>query len=59
MEDNTNFETLIADIAINVVDELVEQGLVKDCTDTDDWTEFDFQDAIRDVLHRYQANFKY
>lgn len=59
MDINENFETLITDIAINVVDELVEQGLVKDCTDTDDWTEFYFQDAIKDALHRYQANFKY
>lgn len=58
MEDNTDFETMIADIAINIVDEFIELGLVKDCTDTNDWTEFNFQDAIREVLHRYESNFK-
>lgn len=59
MEINENFDTLITDIAINVVDELVEQGLVKNCVDTNDWTEFYFQDAVKDVLHRYQACFNY
>lgn len=59
MEIDVNFDILITDIAINVVDELVEQGLVKDCTDTDDETEFYFQDAVKDVLHRYQACFNY
>lgn len=59
MEINENFDFLITDIAISVVDELVEQGLVKDCTDTNDETEFYFQDAVKDVLHRYQACFNY
>lgn len=59
MEISEDFDNLITDIAINVVDELVEQGLVKDCTDTNDWTEFYFQDAVKDVLHRYQACFNY
>lgn len=55
MEDNTDFETLIADISIDIVDEFVELGLVKKGIDT----ECIFQDAVRDVLHRYQASFKY
>ncbi len=59
MEIDLNFDELITDIAIGVVDELVSQGLVKDCTDTNDETEFYFQDAVKDALHRYQANFKY
>lgn len=59
MDINENFEDIITDIAISVVDELVEQGLIRDCTDTNDSTEFYFQDAVKDVLHRYQASFKY
>lgn len=55
MKDNTDFESLIADISLDIVDELVELGLVEENIDT----EYNFQDAIRDVLHRYQANFKY
>ena len=58
MNTNEDFETLIADISINIEDEFIELGIVPDCTDTNDWTEFTFQDAIREVLHRYQANFK-
>jgi|TARA_R100000482_G_C5120973_1_gene145762 hypothetical protein len=55
MEDNTNFETLIADIYIDIVDEFVELGLIRESVDVEQY----FKDAIRDVLHRYQANFKY
>lgn len=55
---NEQFENDITDIAISIVDELVTQGLVKDCTDTDDSTEFYFQDAIKDALFRYEAMFK-
>ena len=40
----------IRDIAIRIVNKLVDNGLVKDCTDTDDETEFEFQDIIFDVL---------
>ncbi len=40
----------INDISIAIVDHLVELKLVPDCTDTDDQTEFDFQDAIREIL---------
>lgn len=42
---------LIADIALKIVDSLVEQGIVPDCTDTDDDYEFVVQDIIRDILH--------
>lgn len=57
-EINEQFDNDITDIAISIVDELVEQGLIKDCTDTNDWTEFYFQDAIKDALKRYEAMFK-
>lgn len=42
----------IRDIAIRIVNKLVDNGLVKDCTDTDDETEFEFQDIIFDVLKK-------
>jgi hypothetical protein len=38
------------DIAIRIVSELVLQGYVKDCTDTDDQTEFEIQDIIVNKL---------
>jgi len=40
----------IRDIAIRIVDQFVTKGLVKDCTDTNDEDEFEFQDIIVDVL---------
>lgn len=40
----------IRDIAIRIVNKCVMDGLVKDCTDTDDDTEFEFQDIIVEVL---------
>ena len=40
----------IRDIAIRIVDKYVMDGLVKDCTDTNDETEFEFQDVIVEVL---------
>jgi hypothetical protein len=40
----------IADISINIVDRLVEIGLIKDCIDTDDDSEFDAQDEIRSTI---------
>jgi len=40
----------IRDIAIRIVDKFVANGLVKDCTDTNDDDEFEFQDIIFDVL---------
>ncbi len=36
----------IRDIAIKTVDKLVEEGLVKNCLDSDDNTEFQVQDII-------------
>ena len=40
----------IRDIAIRIVGEMVENNIIKDCTDTDDETEFDVQDIIVDHL---------
>ena len=45
-------ENDILDVSINIVDKLVELGYVKDCTDTDDNTEFDVQDAITETLKK-------
>jgi hypothetical protein len=38
------------DIAIRIVDKLVEEGYVKNCIDTDDDTEFEIQDIILNEL---------
>ena len=43
----------IKDISIKIVDKLVELGIVRDCTDTDDEQEFDAQDSIREILSEY------
>ena len=40
----------LKDLSIIIVNDLVEEELVKDCTDTDDDTEFDFQDSILESL---------
>jgi len=40
----------IKDLAVGIVGDLVINGLVKDCTDTDDEIEFEFQDAIVETL---------
>ena len=46
----------INDISVAIVNHLVELKLVPDCTDTDDETEFYYQDAIRTVLaERYNV----
>ena len=45
----------IRDIAIKCVDEMVHQGIIKDCIDTDDSTEFDIQDIIVDTLTKQSA----
>jgi|TARA_R110002072_G_scaffold256420_1_gene415226 hypothetical protein len=47
----TNDDT--RDIAIRCVDRLVKFGLVKDCMDTDDDTEFDIQDIIHDEINKF------
>jgi hypothetical protein len=39
------------DLAIRIVDKLVEAGLVKDCIDTDDDSEFEVQDLIHEALN--------
>ena len=38
------------DIAIRIVDKLVQEGFVKNCIDTDDQTEFEVQDIILNEL---------
>ena len=38
------------DIAIRIVDKLVQEGSVKNCIDTDDETEFEIQDIILNEL---------
>ena len=38
------------DIAIRIVDSLVQEGYVKNCIDTDDQTEFEIQDIIFNQL---------
>lgn len=39
------------DVAIRIVDRLVEMGIIKDCTDTDDETEFIVQDVIHSEIN--------
>ena len=48
----TPFKTLddIKDFSINVVNQMVLDGLLPDCTDTDDETEFEAQDIITERL---------
>ena len=43
-------EDEIRDIAIRIVDQMVFEGIIPDCTDTDDNTEFDVQDIIVEQL---------
>lgn len=47
-------ETLddIKDLSIIIVDMMVAEGIIKDCIDTNDGTEFDAQDIITEVLCR-------
>lgn len=45
-------EDEINDLSVLIVGDLVIAGLVKDCTDTDDETEFEFQDVIRETLEK-------
>jgi hypothetical protein len=40
----------IRDMAIIIVDYLVDQGLISSAIDTDDSTEFDIQDGITDII---------
>ncbi len=40
----------IKDASIEITNKLIELGIIPDCTDTDNETEFEVQDAIREVL---------
>ena len=40
----------VRDMSVKIVNKLVEEGLIKDCTDTNDETEFKAQDAITAIL---------
>ena len=40
----------IKDLSVLIVGDLVLNGIVKNCTDTDDETEFEFQDKIVETL---------
>jgi len=40
----------IADLALAIVDKMVAEGLIPDCIDTDDESEFTAQDIIREEL---------
>tara|TARA_R110002012_G_C11410290_1_gene586904 strand:+ start:65 stop:274 length:210 start_codon:yes stop_codon:yes gene_type:complete len=40
----------IRDVAIRSVDRMVDEGIIKDCTNTNDTTEFDVQDIIFDEI---------
>jgi hypothetical protein len=46
-----NIDNTTTDLASAIVGELIERGLVPNCTDTDDQTEFEFQDAIKDAIN--------
>ena len=45
----TNDDT--RDLSIRILDKLVEAGYVKDCTDTNDETEFEVQDIIHEEIN--------
>lgn len=58
----------IRDTVIKIVDDLVEQGIIKDCTDTDNEEEFNVQDIIvfrllesqkNEILYLYTKNLKF
>jgi len=40
----------IKDLSIIIVGKMIEEGIIKDCMDTEDQTEFDAQDIIREIL---------
>ena len=40
----------MSDIALEIVDKLVTEGLIPDCIDTDNEKEFEAQDIIREKL---------
>ena len=45
-------EDEIRDIAIRIVDQMVMEGLIPDCIDTNDNTEFETQDIIVEQLKK-------
>ena len=47
---NDNHIDTLRDISIRITNKLIELGYVPDCTDTDDESEFEVQDAIVEVL---------
>lgn len=54
MQNTTNISNLslddIKDLSVRIVSTMVLNGLIKDCTDTEDSTEFDIQDIIVEEL---------
>lgn len=40
----------VNDLAIRIVDKLVEENIVENCIDTDNELEFDIQDVITEIL---------
>ena len=46
-----NIDNTTTDLASAIVGELIEQGLVPNCTDTDNPRELEFQDAIKDAIN--------
>ena len=46
-------EDTIAEIALEIVDSLVELKLIINCIDTNDSAEFDAQDKIREILSKH------
>lgn len=45
----------IADIGVTAVNKMVEDGIIPNCNDTDDNTEFDIQDIIRETIAKMLA----
>ena len=46
----------IAGIALSIVDKMVAEGLIPNCTDTNDESEFEAQDIIREKLNELTIN---
>jgi hypothetical protein len=49
----------LTDISIQIVDMLVHYGLIQDCFDTDNDTEFFVQDKIQEILIKNQNKIKW
>lgn len=47
-----DFEDLVANMAFNITSYLVNAHYIKDCTDTNDMTEFHIQDNIRSIIRK-------